>query len=183
MNDTDDLAAEQEALEQELKAHRHNLRLLRRQAAVYAAGTIPLHLLNQIEYEENAIRDLERQRTQLADRTPTPPAGVPQPERLSLDQLDPAALRGLLKDAFTPQELRRFCYDHDEFRDVLDQFGPDAGINEMVDELITYCDKGLLFSELLSKVRDYNRRQYDRYAGRLYRDVPGASPASGGETP
>jgi hypothetical protein len=62
-----------------------------------------------------------------------------------VDQLNPAAILGLLKDAFTPQELGRFCYDHDEFREVLDQLGPDAGLNEMVHELLTYCYKRVYF--------------------------------------
>ena len=60
----DEDEAEREALEQELKVHRRNLRTLRQQAAVYGAGAEPLHLLNQIEHEGAMIRDIERQLTE-----------------------------------------------------------------------------------------------------------------------
>ena len=55
-----DIEAESEALVQELKTHRRNLRTLRQQAAIYGAGAVPLHLLNHIEHEEEAVRDIER---------------------------------------------------------------------------------------------------------------------------
>lgn len=51
---------ERTALAQRLKQHKHNLRVLRQQAAIYGAGAVPLHLHNQIEHEENAIQEIER---------------------------------------------------------------------------------------------------------------------------
>jgi hypothetical protein len=59
--DTSDLEVEREGLEQELEIHKRNLNTLRRQAAIYGAGAVPLHLLNQIEHEEQAIRGIERE--------------------------------------------------------------------------------------------------------------------------
>jgi hypothetical protein len=48
------------AIKEELEIHQQNLRLLRKQAAVYGVGAVPLHLLNQIEYEKEKIRELKR---------------------------------------------------------------------------------------------------------------------------
>jgi hypothetical protein len=52
-----------QALLDELAQHRRNLALLRQKKAVYAQGEEPLHLLNQLEHEEQAI---QRIRTELA---------------------------------------------------------------------------------------------------------------------
>ena len=49
------------ALEQELAQRKRNLYKLRQQAAIYAVGETPLHLLNQIEAEEMEIRHIEEQ--------------------------------------------------------------------------------------------------------------------------
>ena len=50
---------ERVALQTELHQHKRNLYKLREQAAIYAAGEIPLHLLNQIEAEEEEIRRIK----------------------------------------------------------------------------------------------------------------------------
>jgi len=49
------------ALERELAQRKGNLYKLHEQAAIYAAGETPLHLLNQIEAEEIEIRRIEEQ--------------------------------------------------------------------------------------------------------------------------
>jgi len=56
-----DHAAERAALERELAQRKGNLYKLREQAAIYAAGETPLHLLNQIEAEETEIRRVGEQ--------------------------------------------------------------------------------------------------------------------------
>jgi len=56
-----DRAAERAALERELSQRKRNLYKLREQAAIHAAGEMPLHLLNQIEAEETEIRRVEEQ--------------------------------------------------------------------------------------------------------------------------
>ena len=55
-----ELDGERESLERELTIHQRNLRKLREQKAIYGAGAAPLHLLNQIEHEQQMIRDIER---------------------------------------------------------------------------------------------------------------------------
>ncbi len=56
-----DLVDGRMALERELAQRKGNLYKLRQQAAIYAAGETPLHLLNQIEAEEMEIRRIEEQ--------------------------------------------------------------------------------------------------------------------------
>jgi hypothetical protein len=73
-----------------------------------------------------------------------------------------AAIRKLLVAAFTPEELRRFCQDRRLFRPIVDRFGSNQGLDRMVDEVITYCEKRSLFDQLLDEVRCYNSAQYDR---------------------
>jgi hypothetical protein len=63
-----DRAAERAALERELSQRKGTLYKLREQAAIYAAGEAPLHLLNQIEAEEMEIRRIEEQLRALGDR-------------------------------------------------------------------------------------------------------------------
>jgi hypothetical protein len=53
------LADERAFLKQELVQHKRNLYTLREQAAIFAAGETPLHLLNQINAEEEEIRRIE----------------------------------------------------------------------------------------------------------------------------
>jgi hypothetical protein len=63
-----DRTAERAALERELAQRKGNLYKLRQQAAIYAAGETPLHLLNQIEAEEMEIRRIEEQLRALEDK-------------------------------------------------------------------------------------------------------------------
>ena len=53
--------SERNHLQELLEKHVQNLRLLQKQKAVFAAGEVPLHLLNQIEAEEKAIASIEQQ--------------------------------------------------------------------------------------------------------------------------
>ena len=73
-----------------------------------------------------------------------------------------AAIRKLLMAAFTAKDLRRFCYDRPQLRPIVDRFGPGQGLDDMVDEAVTYCEKWLLFGQLLNEVRRYNPAQYKR---------------------
>lgn len=58
---------ERAALERELAQRKGNLYKLREQAAIYAAGETPLHLLNQIEAEEVEVYRIEEQLRALED--------------------------------------------------------------------------------------------------------------------
>jgi formylglycine-generating enzyme required for sulfatase activity len=76
---------------------------------------------------------------------------------------DIAKIRQLLLAAFTPVELRRFCHDRPTFRVVVRRFSPRHSLEEMADELITYCENFLLLPELLAELKQQNPRQYARF--------------------
>ena len=80
------------------------------------------------------------------------------------DSIDLAARRALLRAAFTAAELRRFCHDRPTFRPIVDRFGPASGLDDMVDEVITYCEKHLHFDELLAGIQQENPEQYERFS-------------------
>ncbi|MBN1658438.1 MAG: SIR2 family protein [Anaerolineae bacterium] len=100
------------------------------------------------------------------------PAGEPEPARGGIAPADArpdhlAAIRALLRAAFTPQDLRRFCEDRPLFRPIVDEFGPAHGLNDMVDEVVTYSSKHLLLNELLAAVKAVNPRQYTCFQEQL----------------
>lgn len=59
---------EVESLDRQLTQHRSNLHKLEEQAAIYGAGERPVRLLNQIEYEQKAIAELEAERRNIVLR-------------------------------------------------------------------------------------------------------------------
>lgn len=80
---------------------------------------------------------------------------------------DLKAIRELLLAAFTAEEVRRFCSDRPTFRPVTKRFGPGHGLDDMVDEVMTYCDTYLFFPELLDEVKQANPRQYERFEAQI----------------
>ncbi len=103
-------------------------------------------------------------------------------------QYNPAAIPELLSAAFTAKTLRRFCEDHPLFNPLVTQFGPGQGLDDMVDEVIEYCEKGLLWDELLAGVKEINPRRYDRFVAGLTKQdrangaaPPGAVPEAAGQ--
>ena len=78
-----------------------------------------------------------------------------------------AAIRELLEAVFTPQSLRRFCQDRPAFQPLLKEFSPDHGLADMVDRVISFCERKMLWDELLAGVREENPRQYARFADQL----------------
>jgi hypothetical protein len=58
---------EQTSLKHQLAQHHRNLNKLREQAAIYAVGETPLHLLNKIEAEEAKIHVIEERLSELED--------------------------------------------------------------------------------------------------------------------
>ena len=74
-----------------------------------------------------------------------------------------AIIRRLLVEAFTAEDLRRFCQDHATFRPILDRFAPAHGLNDMVAEVIDYCEMYYLFDELLAGIKQANPNQYARF--------------------
>jgi hypothetical protein len=75
-----------------------------------------------------------------------------------------AAIRKLLHAAFDDRTLPRFCRDRPVFSPIVDRFGPAAGLDDMVDQVVAYCDQFLLFDILLAEVKSYNPAQYARSA-------------------
>jgi hypothetical protein len=76
---------------------------------------------------------------------------------------DLAAIRGLLTAAFKPADLRRFCQDRPIFRPVVNSFAEDQGLDDMVGNVVDYCETQLLFPELLAEVKEENPRQHERF--------------------
>lgn len=80
-----------------------------------------------------------------------------------------AAIRQLLKSAFTDDDLAFFCYDH--FRPVYEQFSSGQGYLVKIQLLIEYCDKQDAFESLLTRVKAINPIQYDKFSASI-KDQP-----------
>ena len=89
------------------------------------------------------------------------------------------AIRQLLLAAFTAEELGRFCQDRPTFRPILVNFGPKYNLNDMVDEILFYCEPHGLFDQLVVAVREINPRQYARFEDLLH--DPNYSPPVGAQ--
>jgi formylglycine-generating enzyme required for sulfatase activity len=87
--------------------------------------------------------------------------------RVAFDQRphDRAAIRQLLMAVFAPEELRSFCLERPLFQPILPRFGPDSGLEEMVDEVIDYCQTQRLCGMLLAEVEATHAGQYTRIFG------------------
>jgi formylglycine-generating enzyme required for sulfatase activity/tetratricopeptide (TPR) repeat protein len=92
---------------------------------------------------------------------------VSRPEEELPESYNIAVVRDLLRAAFTPQALRRFCQDRPIFRPICDEFGPGHGLNDMVDRVIDYCATHLVLEDLLAEVKQINPRQYARFEPQL----------------
>jgi hypothetical protein len=79
-----------------------------------------------------------------------------------------AAIRNLMRDVFTAQELRRFILDRPEFRPVDGHFGPNSSLEDMIDAVIDYCRTQVLFAELLAEIRELNPRQFSRHKAQIF---------------
>jgi formylglycine-generating enzyme required for sulfatase activity len=86
----------------------------------------------------------------------------PQPEVYNL-----AAVRDLIRDAFTVRDLKRFCQDRPAFRPLLGLFAQNPNLEDMIDAIVEHCEKQVLFAELLAGIQISNPRQYARYHDQL----------------
>ena len=82
-----------------------------------------------------------------------------------------AAVRALLKEAFTPEGLERFCLDHEELRPIAG-FSPGQDLDDRVAEVIDYCRTHLLWNDLLAAMKEANPRQYARFEPQLHQADP-----------
>lgn len=89
------------------------------------------------------------------------------PASLRIDPDDPpyAVLRQLLTDAFSPQDLQRFCLDRADLRGVTTRFAPGDGLIDMVDKLLEYCRTHLLWDQLLAALAQERPAQVFRAFG------------------
>jgi ActR/RegA family two-component response regulator/CHAT domain-containing protein len=91
-----------------------------------------------------------------------------------------AIIRELLTSAFTPSMLHRFCQDDPHFCPLVSKFGPKHNLEDMVQEVITFCETYLLWNELLAKTKEENPRQYGRFAPRIKAYYRGSSSSNAG---
>lgn len=89
-------------------------------------------------------------------------------EPLDLGQYNLGAIRNLMSAAFTDKDLQRLCHDCPIFRPILASLVPDCSLEDMIDTIVEYCEKRLLFFELLAEIRERNPRQYERYRHQIY---------------
>ncbi|MCB0163253.1 MAG: hypothetical protein KDI79_03435 [Anaerolineae bacterium] len=59
-------------------------------------------------------------------------------------------IRDLLKDGFSAEELRRFCFQEPAFKPVYDQLAQGSGKDEIVDRMMEYAVAKLLVDKLLA---------------------------------
>jgi len=167
-----------------------NLLILKEREARYRNRTsVPVTLLDQIENHEKAIF-LTRQRLDglvsehdwrealkslvLADISaelaaeesisPAEPANATEqdiPQPITNYQL--ANIRELLTQGFSDTELRNFCFDRPEFREVYEQLAEQTGKEEIISLLLEHADQNLLFDLLLAWAKERNPTRYKRH--------------------
>lgn len=76
---------------------------------------------------------------------------------------DMGTLRKLLLAAFTAEDMHRFCEDRPTLRPIASRFGPQQGLDDMVEEVIRYCDVHHVFDELVAAVEQENPAQYAQF--------------------
>jgi hypothetical protein len=79
-----------------------------------------------------------------------------------------AVVRRLLISAFTPEDLKRFCQDRPVLAAIIPRFGSGQGLDDMVGEVIDYCQTHYLWEDLLSGVKQESPRQYARFEANLH---------------
>lgn len=76
---------------------------------------------------------------------------------------DVSTFRRLLLAAFNAADLRRFCEDRPAFRPIVARFGTQTGLDDMVDEVLHYCDTHRLLAELEAAIEQENPAQYAKF--------------------
>lgn len=90
-----------------------------------------------------------------------------------------AAIHNLLCSAFSVEGLRRFCRNHPFLNPLRREFAPSHGLNDMADEIISYCETQLLWEELLAALARECDRQYKLFEPILHDpDYVGPMPSS-----
>jgi hypothetical protein len=82
----------------------------------------------------------------------------------ALSEFDTVAIRQLLSQAFSDDELMSFCFDH--FRPVYEDLSYGMSKSQKIQQLLAYCARLGQFERLLELVREQNPYQYSRYMER-----------------
>ena len=80
------------------------------------------------------------------------------------------ALRELLIQAFTTDELRALVSYDDRLRGLVREFAPTDPIAVMVDKAIAWCDRRGVIGYLVDRVREERPDKLRKFEGNLYRD-------------
>ncbi len=99
-------------------------------------------------------------------------------DRLRVNPAQPPirVIRQLLLAAFDADSLRRFCQDRPDFRELLSRVDSGCTLDELIDQVLAYCVKSLLWDRLLVEVSVENPREYARFEAEL-RAQPGITVA------
>jgi hypothetical protein len=166
------------------RTYRNLLTLKERQAGYRNRASVPPALLDQIENHERAIF-LTRQHLDglinehdwrealksvtltgipaepINEAGPIPAAGPENPPPSPTYRL--ANIRDLLTSGFSDTELRNFCFDQPEFREVYEQLAEQTGKEEIVSLIMEHADQNLLFDLLLDWAKARNPPRYKRH--------------------
>lgn len=88
-------------------------------------------------------------------------------------------IRQLLSEGFSDKELRDFCFDTFDFRNVYYQLAQDSGKDEIIRRLLEYADQQSKFAILLDWAKEQNPDKYNQhypYITEVPQPQPAASP-------
>ena len=96
---------------------------------------------------------------------PAPASGGPAQSPPRASGWNTSAVRDLISDAFSDQELTTLCFDH--FRVVYEDFAGGMSKGDKLQRLLDHCERHDQVAQLVALVRDANPAQYARFAARL----------------
>ena len=73
------------------------------------------------------------------------------------------SIRALLTNGFSEKELRYFCFDHSNFRDVHYQLSESTGISQIAHQLLEHAERKELLGFLLDWAKKQNPAKYEKY--------------------
>jgi hypothetical protein len=171
------------------QTYRNLLILKERETRYRNRASIPVALLDQIENHEKAIfltrqrldglisendwrkalkslvlADISAEPVEWASAAETEPPHVTEPDVLPpITEYRLANIRELLTTGFSDRELRNFCFDQPEFREVYEQLAEQTGKEEIISLLLEHADQNLLFDVLLAWAKERNPARYKRH--------------------
>ncbi|MCB0192372.1 MAG: hypothetical protein KDJ65_10555 [Anaerolineae bacterium] len=92
------------------------------------------------------------------------------------------SIRAYLIEGFSEEELRAFCFDHLDFRDVHNQISENDGKSKIVHQLVEYADRRELFGSLLFWAKKRNPAKYEKHKP-YWSNSPPTRPSKGPKMP